>query len=179
MNYRNLYKRFISSRPIRNYSWRKKPKGLERHHILPLSLGGLNTQDNRILLTAREHFIAHRILAKSTTGSDKMKMALAVHRMSSGHQKSKVRISSRTYQHLRELRSKAYQDWLLTPKGIAFKQRLSERYKNSSNSAKWTDEQRKRASQQRKLLWSDPVYKANRLKTMEPCWQARRMKALS
>ena len=173
MNYKNLYQQFISSRPKRNYSWRKKPKGLERHHILPLSLGGLNTQDNRILLTAREHFIAHRILAKSTTGSDKMKMALAVHRMSSGHQKSKVRISSRTYQYLRELRSKAYQDWLLTPKGIAFRQRQS----NQSN--KWTEERKKKVIQQRKLLWSDPVYKAKRLKTMEPCWQARRTKALS
>jgi hypothetical protein len=168
MNYKNLYQQFISSRPIRNYSWRKKPKGMERHHILPLSLGGLNTQDNRILLTAREHFIAHRILAKSTTGSDKMKMALAVHRMSTGHQKSKVRISSRTYQYLRELRGKAYQEWLLTPKGIAFKQRQS----NQSN--KWTEERKKRVSQDRKLLWSDPEYKANRLKTMKHCWKALR-----
>src|SRR5574343_75476 len=34
----------------------------ERHHILPSSLGGDNSDKNLIKLTAREHFLAHWLL---------------------------------------------------------------------------------------------------------------------
>lgn len=36
----------------------------ERHHIVPKCLGGNNEKSNLVLLTAREHFLAHRILYK-------------------------------------------------------------------------------------------------------------------
>lgn len=36
----------------------------ENHHILPKSLGGSNDVDNLVLLTAREHFLAHWMLTK-------------------------------------------------------------------------------------------------------------------
>ena len=32
----------------------------EQHHIIPKCLGGTDNTDNLVLLTAREHFIAHR-----------------------------------------------------------------------------------------------------------------------
>lgn len=35
----------------------------ERHHILPKSLGGTDEENNLIDLFAREHFIAHKLLA--------------------------------------------------------------------------------------------------------------------
>ena len=127
MIYTNLYQKFISSRPKRTKVYND---GLERHHIIPRSIGGSNSKDNIIILTPREHFIAHRILVKMYSGLDATKMALALHRMATGSHKLKYKITSRTYQYLRELRSKAYQDWLRTPKGIAFRQRQSERYKN-------------------------------------------------
>lgn len=34
----------------------------EKHHIIPRSMGGTDSEDNLILLTAREHFIAHWLL---------------------------------------------------------------------------------------------------------------------
>lgn len=44
---------------------RSKTTGyFESHHIVPKSLGGNNTKDNLILLTAREHFICHLLLLK-------------------------------------------------------------------------------------------------------------------
>jgi hypothetical protein len=132
MIYTNLYHKFISSRPIRT---RVAFDGLERHHIIPRSIGGSNSKDNLIVLTAREHFIAHRILAKMYKGDDATKMALAVHRMATGAHKLKYRINSRTYQHLRELRSKAYQHWLKSPIGEAFRQRQSERNRKSMSPA--------------------------------------------
>ena len=36
----------------------------ELHHIIPKCLGGENTKENLVLLTAREHYIAHLLLSK-------------------------------------------------------------------------------------------------------------------
>ena len=36
----------------------------EKHHIFPRSFGGTNESSNIVLLSGREHFIVHRILAK-------------------------------------------------------------------------------------------------------------------
>lgn len=42
---------------------RAKPDGYtERHHIVPRSLGGRNNKTNIVVLTAREHFVAHLLL---------------------------------------------------------------------------------------------------------------------
>ena len=35
----------------------------ERHHIIPKSCGGTNDKNNLIDLFAKEHFIAHKLLA--------------------------------------------------------------------------------------------------------------------
>ena len=40
----------------------------ENHHIIPECLGGIDSLDNLVHLTAREHFIAHVLLTKMTTG---------------------------------------------------------------------------------------------------------------
>ena len=37
---------------------------VERHHIVPKCLGGLNGRDNIVQLTPEEHFVAHQLLAK-------------------------------------------------------------------------------------------------------------------
>jgi len=55
------YQRFIESRPLRE---NKRKRGFHWHHILPKSMGGEDTDSNLILLTPREHFIAHMILWK-------------------------------------------------------------------------------------------------------------------
>ena len=41
----------------------------EVHHIVPRSLGGSNDKENLISLTARQHYIAHWILARALGGS--------------------------------------------------------------------------------------------------------------
>jgi len=47
------------NRPVVGYT--------ERHHILPKCLGGKDTDDNLVNLTAREHFICHWLLTKMVT----------------------------------------------------------------------------------------------------------------
>jgi hypothetical protein len=65
MNYAENYYSFITY--IKQLK-RKKNNGVyyEEHHIIPKSLGGDNHKSNLILLTPREHFLAHYLLYKAT-----------------------------------------------------------------------------------------------------------------
>ena len=59
MNYERIYNQIIDKRrsnPCNGY--------VEKHHIIPRSLGGTDDVDNLVSLTAREHFICHYLLAK-------------------------------------------------------------------------------------------------------------------
>ena len=59
MNYQRVYDQIINRARIRVLVGYK-----ERHHILPKCLGGLDEADNLVNLTAREHFICHRLLTR-------------------------------------------------------------------------------------------------------------------
>lgn len=74
----------------------------EKHHIVPKSLGGSNRKDNLVVLTAREHFICHRLLVKMTSGEARMKMSFAIRRMivpGNEHQ-HRYKVTGRTYEVL-------------------------------------------------------------------------------
>jgi hypothetical protein len=76
MNYKKIYESVINrakNRILNEYS--------EKHHIIPISLGGKNNKENIVNLTAREHFICHWLLWKFTEGNDKIKMGHAFGRM--------------------------------------------------------------------------------------------------
>lgn len=53
----------------------------EKHHIIPKCLGGKDTKENLVRLTAREHFICHRLLVKMVEGKAKFQMIKAVDMM--------------------------------------------------------------------------------------------------
>ena len=83
----------------------------EKHHIIPTSLDGDNNPENIIKLSAREHFIAHYILAK---GTNLPQMIKALHKMiysTTGDVKRDYKISSRVYQYLRIAHSKVVSDY--------------------------------------------------------------------
>lgn len=50
----------------------------ERHHIIPRCLDGTNDEDNLIDLYAREHFIAHKLLAKENPNNSNLIHAWAL-----------------------------------------------------------------------------------------------------
>lgn len=96
MDYQKVYTSLISKRkefPL------KKTKELytELHHILPRCLGGSDNKENLIRLTAREHFIAHRLLAK--IHPDQTGLSKAVFAMCSING---MKVSSKTYHVLKQ-----------------------------------------------------------------------------
>lgn len=55
---------------------------VEKHHIIPTSLGGSNSTTNIIALLPREHYICHLLLTKMTDGQNRYKMCFALSMMS-------------------------------------------------------------------------------------------------
>ena len=77
----------------------------ESHHIIPRSLGGDDSANNLVELTAREHFICDWLLVKITTGEAKGKMINALYMMQAEgpyQKRYKTKITSRVYEKLRE-----------------------------------------------------------------------------
>jgi hypothetical protein len=59
MNYKNIYNNLVKkaqSRVLNGY--------VEKHHIVPKCLGGSNNDSNLVMLSAKEHFIAHKLLVR-------------------------------------------------------------------------------------------------------------------
>lgn len=60
MNYKEVYNSLIESRRNRILD---ENEYYERHHIIPKCIGGDDCKENIVMLTGREHFLAHAILA--------------------------------------------------------------------------------------------------------------------
>lgn len=109
MNYQKIYNQLIEKRQI-NKICIKEYKHLyplepspERHHIIPKSLGGSNKKDNLVILTCREHFVAHQLLVKiAQQNNDKnalIKMTHALIRFYNGQQNKCKHISKNSHQY--------------------------------------------------------------------------------
>ena len=118
----------------------------ELHHIIPKCLGGLDTVDNLVELTAREHFICHWLLTKMVTGTKQQyqlwnAFSCMLYRERPGQERYKV--SSKIFESIK----------------IAGSKIKSERFKGENNpmfgkrgvlspnfGKQWTEEHRKKAS---------------------------------
>ena len=80
----------------------------EKHHIIPRSLGGNDSPDNLVRLTAREHFICHVLLTKMTVGLHKRSMAYAAWQMTHIVGRSRYTPCSHMYAFLRKQLSDSY-----------------------------------------------------------------------
>lgn len=137
----------------------------EKHHILPKSLGGLNTIENLVRLTAREHFIAHACLVRCTTETAHIKMVCALHFLKWGSNKKvnsergKV-VNARIYE-INKQQKAAYTKISFTKmrSNAEFQRRMV-----SSVAAYWSvpehDKRRSETSSQTaKLMWENPEYR--------------------
>ncbi|AUR97715.1 nuclease associated modular domain 3 protein [Vibrio phage 1.244.A._10N.261.54.C3] len=97
MNYQAHYDNLITRSLNRTL-----PEGTytEKHHILPRCMGGSDDKSNLVALTAREHFIAHLLLAKANPEHTKLWTAVQVMMVSTRDQKRAT--NSRSFSWLRE-----------------------------------------------------------------------------
>lgn len=103
----NKYKKWYDS-IIKNSRNRTLEGYTEKHHVIPKSLGGDNSPENIVKLTAREHFICHLLLTKFVTETflnKKMLNALGKFVQKNKHQKRVL--NSRQYDFVRTAISKA------------------------------------------------------------------------
>lgn len=77
---------------------------VEKHHIIPRSLGGSDDIENLVSLTAREHYICHLLLPKMVIQARHVyQMACAYQLMSNENDKFKQRYTSRLYHYHRPM----------------------------------------------------------------------------
>ena len=76
----------------------------EKHHIIPRCMGGDDSVENLVVLTAREHYIAHLLLTKCTSSVYKQKMSYALWNMV--NRDNGERTSSTNYSNVRTKHAK-------------------------------------------------------------------------
>lgn len=106
MDYEKIYYRLIMSRKFLKRN--KKDGYFEKHHIVPKCMKGTDEKINTVLLTTKEHFIAHLLLTQCFEGELKGKMCFALLKMCIIGPKQKRIISSRQYKIARDLKLKFY-----------------------------------------------------------------------
>jgi hypothetical protein len=94
MNYLKIYNQIIERSKTRKITGYK-----ERHHIIPKCMNGTNNKDNIAELTAKEHFICHMLLCNIYPKNNKL--LYAVWRLTNSKGKQGYKISSRTYENLK------------------------------------------------------------------------------
>jgi hypothetical protein len=88
--YRNTYNKLITTRKYRGLDKSKLEGYYEEHHILPRCLGGKNNKDNLVLLTAKEHILAHMLLARINYTNNKIIFACTAMCMIHGPGRNKI-----------------------------------------------------------------------------------------
>lgn len=108
MNYLSIYNAIVANARLQDRKRvrrsHKKFVYYENHHIVPKCLGGSNDSDNLILLTAREHFVAHQLLVKIYPHEYKLVFALRL--MCVNSNKNHIR-NNREYEWIKKAISNA------------------------------------------------------------------------
>lgn len=71
----------------------------EKHHILPKCIGGTNNKDNLIDLFAKEHFIAHKLLAQENPDNDNLAYAWVCMAFVKNNRQQRYEITAEEYQN--------------------------------------------------------------------------------
>lgn len=141
MNYKSIYDQLCSRSMGRK--WEKFK--FERHHIIPKCFGGGNEKSNIAILTPREHALAHMLLVKFLSGTEKARMVYALKSLLNYRNSKRNKLTSKQYENLK----RSYQAHCRSPEYSTF---LSERTR-----MQWTPERRKSVSEKTKQQWETGV----------------------
>jgi hypothetical protein len=106
MNHQKIYESIVENARKQNRT-RNDNVYYEDHHIIPRCLGGSDDPHNKVLLTAKEHFVCHKLLTYIYKGN--YKIYHAFHLMAFMN-KRKYELTSRDYAYAIELFRKIPQD---------------------------------------------------------------------
>jgi hypothetical protein len=102
LNYQRIHNQIIE----RAKSEKRQKNGdvyYEQHHIVPKCLGGSNKKENLVLLTAREHFIVHKLLCEIYPDNNSLIYAywMMANNTSNTLYERKYYVSSREYEQIK------------------------------------------------------------------------------
>ena len=101
MDYNKIYDNLVHSRKRLNRS-KKDSTYYELHHIIPICLDGCKKcKENLVLLTAREHFLAHWLLSRIYSNNEKIQYAFWCMCIAINNEQSRKIFSSIAYQEAR------------------------------------------------------------------------------
>lgn len=151
----------------------------EEHHVMPKSLGGLDTIENVVKLTAREHFICHWLLTKFTWGSDLGSMIYALRMMQVTNASTKDRystpITARVFERNKDAYSKEASERLLGEKnpmyGKTHTAETKEKLRKANTGRKQTPEQIEKSRAKRIGKKKTP----SSAETKAAAWEKRRL----
>lgn len=103
MNYKKIYDNLIFKATSRGLDKKLLSFKTEKHHIIPRCIGGLNEVVNLVLLTPKEHYVAHHLLYKIYPNNYKLFLAYRMMCIMDGDCcRGKFFISANEYQKLKE-----------------------------------------------------------------------------
>ncbi|WBF82770.1 homing endonuclease [Escherichia phage a20] len=103
MNYIKCYDAIIQRGKLRGSDKSELNYYTESHHIIPSCIGGSDDPSNKVLLTAREHFIAHWLLSKIHPNSEGLIYAYwAFYNLGEDALGRNLKLTSRGYKDVRE-----------------------------------------------------------------------------
>lgn len=155
MNYCRIYDQLMQGKHHR----KKGNVYYELHHIIPKTLGGTNAKSNLVLLTAKEHYVAHKLLIKMHPESIGLKVGLFRLTHASSNLKQEKKFNSRQYAYAKQVMSEAakmrrgplnpfygkiHNERTRELMSVAGKRKIGELNPNYGN--RWTDEQKARIS---------------------------------
>lgn len=110
MNYELVYRQLITKGLERGLDKKKLDFYTERHHIIPRCMKGSDDDSNIVLLTAREHYIAHKLLIYIYPNNKNLVLAMKWFE-SPRKDGTKVVITSRDFEKYRKLQSSIMGSW--------------------------------------------------------------------
>lgn len=130
MNDINEYTALIELARLRGNDKNKIDYYTESHHIIPTCIGGPDTEENRVLLSAEEHYTAHKLLAKMHKGNSKLIHAWWTMSTTADSCGRKYRVSAEDYAASKLLHQNAMRDLWKNPE---FKTKTSAAIKAALN----------------------------------------------
>ena len=140
----------------------------ERHHIIPRCMGGNDENENLIDLYAREHFIAHKLLAEENPDNIKLVSAWSMMAFPKGSTKRDFEITPEEYEELRIMQAKVmskfakelwedpeYRKAHVVPewRKEQYRQRMKGKKLGLGKTHTMTDEAKKKLSEANKEAW--------------------------